>query len=261
MPPENDQYTLGIDFGSDSVRALIVDTATGKEVATGVSYYARWKRGEFCRPEANQFRQHPLDYTESMSEAVAEALSRTAPEVGPQVVGIGVDTTGSTPVAVDKAGTPLALLPPFSHNPNAMFVLWKDHTAIREAEEINAACRSAKIDYAKYAGGIYSSEWFWAKILHLLREDKAVAAAAHSWVEHCDWIPFLLSGGTDVAKMRRSRCAAGHKALWHPDWEGLPPEAFLTGLDHAPGRFARTAVQRNLHLGYYCRAPRPTLGR
>ena len=233
MPPANDQYTLGLDFGSDSVRALIVDTATGKEVATGVSYYARWKRGEFCRPEANQFRQHPLDYTESMSEAVAEALSRTAPEVGPQVVGIGVDTTGSTPVAVDKAGTPLALLPPFSHNPNAMFVLWKDHTAIREAEEINAACQSAKIDYAKYAGGIYSSEWFWAKILHLLREDKAVAAAAHSWVEHCDWIPFLLSGGTDVAKMKRSRCAAGHKALWHPDWEGLPPEAFLAGLDHA----------------------------
>jgi L-ribulokinase len=224
-------YTLGIDFGSDSVRALIVAADTGAEVATGVYYYPRWGRGDFCQPTNNQFRQHPLDYTDSMTEAVRSALAAAPSGVAGYIRGIAVDTTGSTPVAVDASGTPLAMLPGFETNPNAMFVLWKDHSAIREAGEINDLCRKSSTDYTKYEGGIYSSEWFWAKVLHIMREDSRVAAAAHSWVEHCDWIPFLLSGGDDVQKMKRSRCAAGHKALWHPDWNGLPPEEFFTALD------------------------------
>ncbi len=225
------EYTIGIDFGSDSVRALIVNVTTGEEISTGVAYYPRWSRQQYCDAAANRFRQHPLDYTEGMTAAVRQAIEEAPADVAQRVVGLAIDTTGSTPVAVDESGTPLALLDQFAGNPNAMFVLWKDHTAIDEAAEINKACRAADTDYTKYEGGIYSSEWFWAKALHVMREDKAVADAAYSWVEHCDWIPFLLSGGSKVMDMKRSRCAAGHKALWHPEWGGLPPEEFLVSLD------------------------------
>ena len=222
-------YTLGIDFGTDSVRALLIDAQDGTEVATGVSHYPRWQRGEFCDATTHRFRQHPLDYLESMTAAVRTAIMGGA--AGEQILGIGIDTTGSTPVAVDRSGSPLALRPRFADHPNAMFVLWKDHTATAEAEEINQLCHTGPVDYTKYCGGVYSSEWFWAKLLHIVRDDSEIAAVAYSWVEHCDWIPFHLSGGDDVHRMKRSRCAAGHKALWHPDWDGLPPEDFLTSLD------------------------------
>jgi L-ribulokinase len=225
------KYTLCLDFGTDSIRALLVDVNSGQEVGTGVSYYPRWKAGKFCQPSASQYRQHPQDYIDSLITAVHDALSNAPGGVAERVVGIAVDTTGSTPVAVDSSGTPLALREEFRENPNAMFVLWKDHTAVREAEEINELCGKWKTDYTKYEGGIYSSEWFWAKILHVLRADESLRSAAFSWVEHCDWIPFLLTGGKEVKKMLRSRCAAGHKALWHPEWGGLPPEEFLTELD------------------------------
>jgi L-ribulokinase len=226
------KYTIGLDYGTDSLRTVLVNTETGKEEASAVMYYPRWKMGKYCDPMKNQFRQHPLDYIEVLEKTIGEVISKVTAEVANNVVAISVDTTGSTPVAVDASGTPLSLLHEFKENPHAMFVLWKDHTAVKEAGEINNLARTwGGIDYTKYEGGIYSSEWFWAKILKVLRTDEKVRQAAVSWVEHCDWIPALLTGITDPLKLKRSRCAAGHKAMWHNDWDGLPSEEFLTRLD------------------------------
>lgn len=225
------KYTIGLDYGTDSVRALVVDTETGATVGTAVQYYERWKKGLYCEPDKSQFRQHPLDYVEGLERAVVEALQGVGEEVRQNIVGISIDTTGSTPVAVDKNGTPLALLPEFADNPNGMFILWKDHTANAEAEEINQLAHSLATDYTKYVGGIYSSEWFWAKILRTLRVDETIRAQAFSWVEHCDWISAVLTGNTDPRTMKRSRCAAGHKAMWHNEFKGLPPESFFAQLD------------------------------
>lgn len=226
------KYTIGIDYGTDSVRALIVNTQTGEEAGTSVFYYPRWKEGKYCDPTKNQFRQHPKDYLEGLEVTVIEALNEAGDEVRKNVVAISVDTTGSTPVAVNRQGIPLSLTTGFTDNPNAMFILWKDHTAVKEAEEINSLARTwGGEDFTRYEGGVYSSEWFWAKILHILRTDKLVAEAAYSWVEHCDWIPGVLSGDTDPLKLKRSRCAAGHKAMWHESFEGLPSEEFLVKLD------------------------------
>jgi len=226
------KYVIGIDYGSDSVRSVIVDTADGTEHASSVFEYPRWKDGLYSLAAKNQFRQHPLDYLEGLETTINDALAQCSSQIRQNVVGISVDTTGSTPVAVTKDGTPLSLTDDFSDNPNAMFVLWKDHTAVAEAEEINQLARSwGGIDYTKYEGGIYSSEWFWAKLLHVMRQDEAVRSAAFSWVEHCDWIPALLTGNTDPLQIKRSRCAAGHKAMWHEEFDGLPSESFLTQLD------------------------------
>jgi L-ribulokinase len=226
------QYLLGLDFGTDSVRAVLVEARSGKEVASQVAHYPRWLKGLYCDPVANRFRQHPLDYIESMEEAVKGALEQMPTGAGRRVLGIGIDTTGSTPCAVDRQGTPLALKPDFKENPNAMFIIWKDHTAVAEAAEINRISRSwGGTDFTKYEGGIYSSEWFWAKILNVIRDDAAVGQAAYSWLEHCDWMPALLTGNTDPLTLKRSRCAAGHKAMWHPEWGGLPSEDFLGKLD------------------------------
>ncbi len=227
----SDKYTIGLDYGTDSVRSLIVNVENGKEVASAVFKYPRWKKGLFCDPAKNQFRQHPLDYLEGLEYTIIEALKQAPPGVAENVVGISVDTTGSTPVAVDERGTPLSLTSGFEKNPNAMFVLWKDHTAVREAREINELAKKWQTDYTRFEGGIYSSEWFWAKILHVFREDTGVLRAAYSWVEHCDWIPALLTGNTHPKTLKRSRCAAGHKAMWHETFGGLPSEEFLTALD------------------------------
>ncbi|MDZ7330562.1 MAG: ribulokinase [candidate division KSB1 bacterium] len=228
----NEHYVIGIDFGTDSVRTLIVDAADGSEVATDVQYYPRWKQGKYCDPGRNQFRQHPLDHIECLEASVRNALARAPKGIAQKVRGLSIDTTGSTPAPVDRNGTPLALTPGFEENPNAMFILWKDHTAVKEAEEINRLAKSwGGEDFTKYSGGVYSSEWFWSKILHVLREDEQVRRAAFSWVEHCDWLPALLTGNTDPLQIKRSRTAAGHKAMWHASWGGLPSEQFLTKLD------------------------------
>ncbi len=226
------KYVIGLDYGTDSVRAVIIDTGNGETIGTSVFEYPRWKKGLYCDPSSNRFRQHPLDYIEGMVHSVKEALSGMNPEVIKNITGITVDTTGSTPVAVDKGGVPLSLKPEFEDDPDAMFVLWKDHTAVKEAAEINELAKSwGGIDYTKFEGGVYSSEWFWAKILHVMRANKRIRENAFSWVEHCDWIPALLTGNTDPLTLKRSRCAAGHKAMWHNDFGGLPDELFLTRLD------------------------------
>ena len=224
-------YTIGVDYGTDSVRALVVNTQTGENVGTSVHYYKRWKQGLYCNPSTSQFRQHPLDYIEGLESAVNGALENLSTEIKENVVGISIDTTGSTPVAVDENGTPLAMLPEFAENPNGMFILWKDHTANAEAEEINHLAHSWSVDFTKYVGGIYSSEWYWAKILRTLRVDKSIREKAFSWVEHCDWISAVLIGDTNPLTMKRSRCAAGHKAMWHEEFEGLPSEDFFKKLD------------------------------
>ena len=225
------QYVIGIDYGTDSCRAVIVDTENGNEIASSVKYYPRWKEGKYCNPQANQYRQHPLDYLVTLEDSVKEALSKAPAGTAENIIGMAFDTTGSTPVMIDAQGTPLALLPEFSENPNAMFILWKDHTAIAEADEINQLAKKWETDYTAFEGGIYSSEWAWAKVLHVLRKDEDVRRAACSWVEHCDWMPALLTGNTQPETLFRSRCAAGHKAMWHDSWGGLPSEEFLTALD------------------------------
>ncbi len=239
-------YVIGVDYGSDSVRALLVEAETGKEIVVSVFEYPRWKKGFYCNPSINQFRQHPLDYMEGFEFVVTDVLKSIPNEIN-HVKAISIDTTGSTPVAVDKTGTPLALLPEFSENPNAMFVLWKDHTAIKEAEEINQVSKSwGGVDFTKYSGGIYSSEWFWAKVLHVVREDSAVAEAAHSWMEHCDWLPAMLTGHTNPSTIKRSRCAAGHKAMWHAEWAGFPPLEFLSKLDDKLIKVSETLCNETL---------------
>jgi L-ribulokinase len=221
-----------VDFGTDSVRSVIIDAADGSEVSSAVAPYPRWSRGLFCDASLNQFRQHPLDYIEAFEASMRDAIARAPGGTASDIRAISVDTTGSTPVAVNRAGTPLALLAGFTTNPNAMFILWKDHTAVREAGEINRIARTwGGTDFTKYEGGVYSSEWFWAKILHVLRADEAVRPEAFSWVEHCDWFTACLTGVTDASLIRRSRCAAGHKAMWHESFGGLPSEEFLVRLD------------------------------
>ncbi|WP_020603586.1 ribulokinase [Spirosoma spitsbergense] len=224
-------YVIGVDFGSDSVRALVINALTGETVGTHVHEYTRWKQGLYCDPEAAQFRQHPLDYLEGLEVSIVGALAQAPDEVKQQVVGISVDTTGSTPCAVDETGLPLALRPDCLDNPNGMFILWKDHTANAEASEINELAHHWDVDYTKYVGGIYSSEWFWAKLLHQLRVDASIRPHAFSWIEHCDWISAVLTGNTNPLTLHRSRCAAGHKALWHSEFDGLPSNEFLTKLD------------------------------
>ena len=227
----NKPYVIGVDFGSDSVRAIVVDTSNGAEITASVCYYPRWKAGLYCNPSINQFRQHPLDYLESLQSVIKNCVEKVGPQIAQRIVGISVDTTGSTPVAVNKEGVPLALLPDFDENPNAMFVLWKDHTSIKEANEINVHAAKYSVNYLKYVGGVYSSEWFWAKMLHVLRVDSQVRNAAYTWVEHCDWIPFVLTGGKEASAIKRSVCAAGHKGLWAEEFGGYPPNEFFTALD------------------------------
>jgi L-ribulokinase len=227
-----DQFVIGVDYGSDSVRSVIINATNGEEIASSVYNYPRWQKGLYCDAPNNQFRQHPLDYIEGLKITIKDCIKTAGgATVAGNIKGLSVDTTGSTPVAVDQTGTPLALIAAFSENPNAMFVLWKDHTAVKEAAEINEHATKFGINYLKYVGGIYSSEWFWAKLLHVLRVDENVRKATHSWVEHCDWIPFLLTGGKNANEIKRGRCSAGHKALWAEEFGGLPPDDFFATLD------------------------------
>jgi L-ribulokinase len=220
-----------MDFGTDSVRTIIVDAANGGEVVSSVFSYPQWRDGLYCNAALNQFRQHPSDYIEGMEATIRDCLRKAGTTIKDRIRAISVDTTGSTPVAADKQGLPLSLHPSFADDPDAMFVLWKDHSALAETLEINAHAKKFDTDYLKYVGGIYSSEWYWAKLLHILRKNEKVRSHCYSFVEHCDWIPFLLTGGRDLSVMKRNVCTAGHKALWSEEWNGFPPESFFSSLD------------------------------
>lgn len=223
-------YVIGVDFGTDSVRAVLIDASNGNELESHVHFYKRWKEGLYCDASINQFRQHPLDHIEGIENTIKKVVKESGVKSN-EIKGICIDTTGSSPIPVDKNGTALSLLPDFDENPNAMMVLWKDHTAIKEADEINELARNwGGENFTKFEGGIYSSEWFWAKILHLSRKDEEVKNAAYSWIEHCDYMTYLLIGSNDLSSFKRSRCAAGHKAMWHESWGGLPDDAFLSKL-------------------------------
>ena len=230
-------YVLGIDFGSDSVRCLVVDAADGREVSTAVHYYPRWQRGEYSSAAENRYRHHPLDYIESLEGAIREALSLAGAEVAASVKGLALDATASTVAIVDRKGTPLALREEYAENPDAMFVLWKDHTAIDEAERIKALAKEWHTNYTKYCGDTYSCEWAWAKMLHCVKSSPELLSDAHSWVELCDWIVAMLAGDTTPETIARSRCVAGHKALWHKEWGGLPEKAFFDEVDPLLGEF------------------------
>ena len=229
------RYALGIDYGTNTCRALIVDLADGAEIATAVLPYRSGEDGILLDPgDPNLARQNPADYVDAL--AVVPAAIRGAKKKSRvfdpgDVVGIGIDTTGSTPMPVDKSGTPLALLPKFKKNLNAMAWLWKDHTGHAEAAEITDLAARTRPYYLARCGGTYSSEWFWSKILHCKRVAPDVFRAAHSFVEHCDYMPALLAGNTRPESIVRSVCAAGHKAMYSDEWGGLPDEEFLATVD------------------------------
>ncbi|MFB0517253.1 MAG: ribulokinase [Candidatus Neomarinimicrobiota bacterium] len=228
--------TIGFDFGTNSVRCLIVDVNDGEELGTAVHVYETGEAGIITDPtDHNLARQNPADYHTGLEAATKGALAQAAVRnlnFSPDdIIGIGVDTTGSTPLSVDRNGVPLSMHEQFNDNPNAQAWLWKDHTSHAEAAEITELAAREHPEYLAKCGGIYSSEWFFSKILHCLRVDPAVFAAAYTWVECCDYIPAVLTGNTVPEKIKRGRCAAGHKAMFNNGWGGLPAKEFLARLD------------------------------
>jgi L-ribulokinase len=229
------RFAIGVDFGTNSVRALVVDVGDGSEIANHVSNYPSGEAGVLLSPkDPNLARQNPADYIEGFHSSVRRALAAAKRKRGfraEQVIGIGIDTTGSTPIPVDRDGMPLALHAEFRRNLAAQAWLWKDHTAHAEAAEITEKAGGNPDRYLTKCGGVYSSEWFWSKILHCKRSAPKVFAAAYSWVELADFIPAYITGNTDPHALPRGICAAGHKAMYHEDWGGLPSERFLESLD------------------------------
>ncbi len=242
------QYTIGLDYGTNSVRALVVDVATGAEIATAVWGYEHGTQGVILSRDPNLARQHPADYIKGAEVTIRQALAAARKRVrgfkAEQVVGIGVDTTGSTPLPVDAKGQPLAFQKKFANNPAAMAWLWKDHTGVAEAGEITAKARELRPQFLAKCGGTYSSEWFWSKILHCLRTAPAVFNAAHSWVELADYVPAALSGTEAPDKFTAGVCAAGHKAMWNAGWNGYPDAEFLSKLDPKLGALRERLTTR-----------------
>ena len=229
-------YTIGLDYGTNSVRGLIVETATGEEVGSAVYEYPTGRDGViFDSSDHNVARQNPADYVQGIGAAILEAIEDARsrhPSFDPsKVIGIGVDTTGSTPLPVDAGGVPLAMTTAFKDNLNAQAWLWKDHTSHAEAARITSIALEHRPEYLAKCGEVYSSEWFFSKIWHCLNAAPEVFDAAYTWVECCDWITAVLTGRTAPGEIRRGRCAAGHKAMFNQDWGGLPDEEFLSLLD------------------------------
>ena len=229
-------FAIGLDFGTNSCRSVIINVDNGEELATSVYSYPSGELGIITdQTDPNVARQNPQDYISGLEFIIKESLSgaeRDFPDFdSDNIIGIGVDTTGSTPIPVDAECRPLALNDQFKDNINALVWLWKDHTAYEEAEEITKLANDIRPKFLERCGGTYSSEWWWAKILHLKRIAPEVFNSAHSFLEHCDYIPALLSGVNDISLVKRSVCAAGHKAMYCPSWGGLPDKEFLGLLD------------------------------
>lgn len=234
------QYVMGIDFGTDSVRAVIVDVADGAIAGQAAASYPRWAEKRFCDPDTGQFRQHPLDFLEALTECVRNAGEKAGASVRRQIVAVGFDATASTPAPVSKEGTPLALLDAFATDPDAMFFLWKDHTSAREAREITKVFSSARgRNYCKFQGP-YQSEWFWAKILACARKRKDIQKMAWTWIELADWIPSLLAGRSKPGMYYRDIGTAGHKAYYSTEFGGLPDSQCLSRLDPYLAHIAET---------------------
>jgi L-ribulokinase len=234
------QYTIGLDYGTNSVRALVVNTANGKEIGTAVWGYGNGTQGVILSRDPNLARQHPADYITGAEVTIKKALADSKKKVRgfkpDQVVGIGVDTMGSTPLPVDASGQPLAFQKKFAQHPAAMAWLWKDHTGVSEAAEVTALARKLRPQYLAKCGGTYSSEWFFSKILHCLRTAPEVFDAAYTWVECADYVPAALTGTEHPDKLTVSVCAAGHKAMYNDNWGGYPDAEFLGQLDPRLGR-------------------------
>jgi L-ribulokinase len=240
------KYTIGVDYGTNSVRALVVDISSGAEIATAVYDYPSGEAGILLDPaDPNLARQNPVDYIEGFYQSVRNAVrdaANTDEFQADQVVGIGVDTTGSTPIPVNKDGIALATIDQFKENLASHAWLWKDHTSHAEAEEITCKATESGLPYLAKCGGTYSSEWYWSKILHCLRTAPEIAEVAYSWVELADFVPAFITGNTDPDSMARSICAAGHKAMYHADWGGLPSAEFLDALQPGLSRFRYNTV-------------------
>jgi len=228
-------FTIGLDYGTQSVRALVVEVETGVEVGTGVFPYPSGTNGTYVDPERpNLARQSPQDYLDGLEASVEAALAdaKDHDDFRPEaVVGLGVDTTGSTPIPVDETGVPLALDERFEDHLAAKAWLWKDHTGHAEAEEITETAQDLRPEYLAKCGGTYSSEWYWSKLLHCRRVAPKVFEAAYTWVEHADWMPAVLTGTDHPDDLKRGVCAAGHKAMYNDEWGGYPDEEFLADLD------------------------------
>ncbi|BCX49841.1 ribulokinase [Haloferula helveola] len=229
-------FTIGLDYGTNSARALVVDCTDGREIGTAVVDYPSGHQGILLDPSNHHLaRQSPADYLHALEQATLQALAEAKSAVkgfsADQVVGIGMDGTGSSPIPVDDKNVPLALSDGFRDNLSAQCWLWKDHTSIPEAAAITAKAKDLRPQYLAKIGGTYSSEWFWAKIWHCLKTDPEVFSAAYSWVELSDFIPSVLAGVTDPKEIVRGVCMAGHKAIYAEDWGGLPDKEFLSALD------------------------------
>ncbi len=229
-------HTLGLDYGTNSARALIVAAADGREIGACVVDYPSGHQGILLDPADHHLaRQNPADYLHALERATLGAIAAARgadPSFTPdKISGIGMDGTGSSPIPVDATNTPLAMLSAFRGNLAAQCWLWKDHTSIPEAEAITALGRRLRPQYMARIGNTYSSEWFWAKIWHCLKTAPDVFAAAHSWVELSDFVPAVLAGVKNPRDIRRGVCMAGHKAMYSDDWGGLPDKEFLAALD------------------------------
>lgn len=255
------KFAIGLDYGTNSCRSLIVDLESGQELGSSVFPYPSGEQGILTDPsDPNVARQNPQDYLDGCVSIIRGAIEQA--EVAgagfrvEDVVGIGIDTTGSTVIPVDVKGSPLALSDQFKSNLNAHVWLWKDHTSYAEADQITELAKEIRPEYLAKCGGVYSSEWWWSKILHLKNIDPAVFNAAYSFVEHCDWLPAVLAGDTNPLTLKRSVCAAGHKAMYNADWGGLPDEDFLNRLDPAlsdlRGRLFDKAYASDTAAGTLC---------